>query len=829
MPASALSRVRPQRHVFRPGALGGGGYVCDMSISDDGVTKVVSTDVYGFYKMNNSTGKWEQMLSAAHFPVSVFVPMAGGSGYNTCEVKVAPSNSRRIYALTPGGGTRTTWLWRSDDAGDTWYPTTTSYTFGVAQDQSNRLNGPGLAVDPNNPDVVYIGDNAGIFHRTFDGGRTFERIASLTAALYPLTLSIDVPSNSRTLTFASVTQAIRDNRTIDWHAYDLTNSAVMGDKAEGRLTASTATTLTTNFLLPSPRPAAGDTILIGSKGFIEFDRSSGTTNGRTNKIYFAWNVNASLGTTDPGVWQTTNAGSTFSVMTGSPQTAERIHCTNDGVLFFCSTENITQNIYRYMSGTWTKLTGTNAAGPATTNNWHGVTSDPQNAGRICAITNQGNLNRSDDYGTTWYGWYSSAPLRVATDIPWLAYTNEDSMSAGNIVYDPVATNKVWFVEGIGIWTTNPPASSARPTWTSVTEGNEELIVNDILHPPGTTRFLCAQHDRGVIGLTSPTTFASHDGPRASVFGQAIIHGWSIDYAKSDPTYIAGIFNGGTSSDCSGYTTDYGETWTQFTTKAGDSATTAGGCLAVSTPNNIVWFPANERKPSYTLNGGVTWALCDFAGTNVTTGWSNSFLNNRHIVCADPIAANTFYAWNAAQVDTVASGFWKSTDGGATWTKLKTLAQLITETDFLQGMGDNAKLSAVPGFTGHLFFHGGVLPGQGTHPYSGSTVAKLAFSTDGGANWTKITTAVDTWNYAFGKAAPGKAYPTIYALGYFNTDTVPYVYKWEGDAPSSGMTWTKIGFAPADVLDDIQCMSADPNTYGTLYLGGACGYIYGKLE
>jgi photosystem II stability/assembly factor-like uncharacterized protein len=80
------------------------------------------------------------------------------------DVAIAPSNSKRMYALiqTAEQGS----VWRSDDGGATWAT--------VSWDRS--LIGRGgyyirLAVNPQNPDDVFIANSS--FHRSQDGGKTF--------------------------------------------------------------------------------------------------------------------------------------------------------------------------------------------------------------------------------------------------------------------------------------------------------------------------------------------------------------------------------------------------------------------------------------------------------------------------------------------------------------------------------------------------------------------------------------------------------------------------------------------------------------------------------
>ena len=49
--------------VFTQGALGGGGYSCELSISDDGLTIITRSDTYQVNIFNRSTQIWEQIFN----------------------------------------------------------------------------------------------------------------------------------------------------------------------------------------------------------------------------------------------------------------------------------------------------------------------------------------------------------------------------------------------------------------------------------------------------------------------------------------------------------------------------------------------------------------------------------------------------------------------------------------------------------------------------------------------------------------------------------------------------------------------------------------------
>ena len=114
---------------------------------------------------------------------------------------------------------------------------------------------------------------------------------------------------------------------------------------------------------------------------------------------------------------------------------------------------------------------------------------------------------------------------------------------------------------------------------------------------------------------------------------------------------------------SGYSTNGGQTWTNFASDIpGADSSFIGGTIAASTPQNIIWAPADGIQPYYTLNGGATWNPITLPGVTSWSGFDWAYYLDTRTVTADRVLANTFYLFYPGQ------GLFETTNGGVTWTK-----------------------------------------------------------------------------------------------------------------------------------------------------------------
>ena len=698
---SAVTNYGPDQYgtTWKSVAIGAGGYVDGIDIAPDG-TMVVRTDTNGAYLWTGT--RWEELVTAGSMPSAFLQPDNGAGVY---AIAVAPSNTNVFYMNYIG------YLFKSTNKGATWTQTAFSPVTVDAND-NYRMNGQKIAVDPVNPNIVYAGTPTNGLFVTTNGGATWSQVS----------------------TFSANTSGVGFN--------------------------------------------------------IIFDPSSSVVSGATQGIYAA-----SYGT---GVYHSTNGGASWTLTSGGPTQVSYLAMATTSVLY--AVENGNGNLWRYSGGTWSELFNNAGFGI------QAVAVDPFNANHVVYISNSGSPNQSFDGGNTWSGLFGTTVN--STDIPWLA-TASTWLSTGGAAFDPQVQGKLWLSYGVGVAYTNAPAQGVSPgtvTWNSQSVGIDQLVANEIISPPGGQPVL-ANWDFGNFYVANPDVFPSQHGPQSGTFSA----GWAIDYASNNPNYIASLANwnyGGT--EVSGYSTDGGQTWTQFGSTPADVATYGeiGGDIAAASSTDMVWIMPDDR-PYYTLDGGNTWTPVQPPGTSAQdSGWGagQAYYLNRHIVAADRVNIGTFYAYN------VNDGVYRSTDGGVTWTLVH--SGELSSFDYYA-----SKLRTVPGMAGNLFYTGGAV--------SGSTLtspANEAFlhSTDGGATWTAVPNVDEVLDFGFGKAKAGTTTPAIYIAGWVNSQ----YGIWESDDDAN--SWTQIGLWPLGTLETVSAISGDMNAYGRVYVGlGGGGYMYGN--
>src|SRR5260221_6818020 len=163
---------------------------------------------------------------------------------------------------------------------------------------------------------------------------------------------------------------------------------------------------------------------------ISFDPSSSVSGGVTQGLY--------VSTYGAGVFHSTDGGSTWSLTAGTPKTHNHMIVDKNGTVWLIdNTNGGAGKLNRYSAGHWSTVAGAGNSG-------HSIAVKPADPNCLYVGTTAGKLVFSVNGGTTWVG--PTRISRAATDIPWLAWTNEAYMSNADMTFDPSESNLLYFAE-----------------------------------------------------------------------------------------------------------------------------------------------------------------------------------------------------------------------------------------------------------------------------------------------------------------------------------------------------------------------------------------------
>jgi len=150
--------------------VGAGGFLTGIDIAPDD-TMVVRTDTYGAYIWNGT--EWQQLITATSMPAA-FVTTKGSQG--VYEIQIAPSDSNIMYMMYEG------YVFKSTNKGTTWTETSFAKVTENAGD-AYRMDGQKMAIDPENPNVVYVGTPQNGLFVTTNGGATWQSVSAVPVSL----------------------------------------------------------------------------------------------------------------------------------------------------------------------------------------------------------------------------------------------------------------------------------------------------------------------------------------------------------------------------------------------------------------------------------------------------------------------------------------------------------------------------------------------------------------------------------------------------------------------------------------------------------------------
>jgi photosystem II stability/assembly factor-like uncharacterized protein len=706
-----------------------------------------------------------------------------GGGF-VCGLVFHPTAKGIYYARTDMGG-----AYRRSEASGRWEP----ILDWVSYEDTNLMGVESIAVDPSDPDRVYLACGTytnpttpnGAILRSSDRGSTFERTDM------PLKmggnedgrgngerLAVD-PYDGRIVYFGSRHDGLwkSSDRGVTFNRVetfpDVTEPAPPSENPEGQRRFR--------------RPRSSGII------FVVFDPRSGSVGKACSTIY----IGASLMERD-NLYRSTDGGQIWQPVPGQPTQYRPTHAvlSPDGMLYLTygsapgPSRMSDGGVWKLNTHTdqWTEITPDKPGGERQFG-YAAVSVDaahPQTliVSSYCRFESGEEIFRSTDGGKTWKPLlknatfdYSKAPYVQSSVIHWMF----------DIEIDPANPDHALFTTGYGGYETFnlTEADRDKPVhWSIMATGIEETVALELLSPPRGAPLITAVGDYGCFvywDLDNPAPEGSCDNPR---FGTSN----GVTCAELKPEMIVRVGNeAGNHGNNIGYSLDEGKTWQPTEIPAADSR---AGHIAVSSDGGTwIWMP--QRSGAFvTRDRGGTWAPCQG-------------LPQDSRVIADRVNPQKFYA-----LDLFGGKLFVSTDAAATFAEQPlNLPGGLPQKQGWRGdwRGGQDRLYATPGKEGDLWL---------------AAFDGLYRSADAGKTFVKLDGVQEIHGFGFGKGAAEAEYPALYLVGVVNGQRG--IYR----SDDTARTWVRIN-------DDrhqwglVLHVTGDPKQYGRVYVGThGRGTVYG---
>ncbi|WP_138752240.1 sugar-binding protein [Paenibacillus sinopodophylli] len=662
----------------------------------------------------------------------------GGGGFVT-GMAIHPTEPDLVYIRTDVGGAH-----RWDPVNHKWI----QLMDWLTEPDANLYGIDSIALDPSDPDVVYVA--AGTFEwPKWDILKSTDRGATWTKTGFSKKQFANGPGRD-----------LGERLAVDPNNG---NIIFMGSRFDG-LWKSTTAASPNSWERVDAFPTIGNAPY--GLNFVVFDKNTGTPGNATQSIY--------VGVRGSGLYQSTNGGQTWALMSGSPLNPNRAAVASDGSLYVSYSEDVSSGtpsgVSKFAGGAWANITPPSAA------LYNGITVHPTNPNIVMAAvqnTPTGWIYRSTDGGANW-----DRVMTVAhPNVPWW-----DSFAnfTASLTIDPVNPNRVWYTDFVGTWKTDDITASPSH-WYTYEQGHEELVTFALRSTPIGAPLLSGHADMDGMRHTSLTTF-----PSVNFSNPDLGDTTSIDFQESNPNFIARV--GGTrwyGTGGGGYSTNNGVNWTAFVNPPGKN-----GRVAVSAASEtIVWLP-QVGAPFYSTDRGQTWNPSTGAPANSI----HDFWTWYQPLASDRVNNDTFYL-----LDRLTGKFHRSTDGGVTWAIASTISG--TEISYYS-------VKAAPGMAGEVWVS---LDSGG-----------LMRSSDSGDSWEKLPNVQRAKLFAFGKNRLGYNHPTVFVYG--TVDNTAGIFR----SDDFGANWVKIDVPDPTASNLSNTMEGDRQVWGRVYIGtGGSGVFYGE--
>ncbi len=748
-------------------AIGGGGWCLEVTPH----AKVpgllwMRSDVGGPWKRTADDKAWRPMaLTQSYEPRS-----AGGVG----SLILHPTEPNIAYAERGDGWQMGVGLFKTTDGGTTWKRVLEKFADGNRHEA--RKWGNPVALDPQNPDIIYWGTRTDGVWRSLDAGATWRQVFNAPA--------VPAGKDARAYLDPGIRSLVIDA------------SSTTGEGAE-------------------KRSAHVYFFLHGSKDLPDVERG----------LYVS---------KDGG--ETFSRDAAFSEMAGN-EPIRWMSASADGVFY---AQNLTGAYRHDPKTGWTNVTPSGAKEMGTgiavdpNNSNHLIAwgkSKAKGEGKWFHFA----LFRSEDGGKTWT-FRNNDDKDQAILVPSGNWQHKDILAPSSLTIDPHDPKRAYGTDAYAVWQTDDVWAPVI-TWTMKNSGIENIIPLAALCPPVSATGNAAPLYTGVSdcnGFRHPDPHVEPTKQMKPDRWDDSEYNTGFDYCEGNPDILMVVrqINPYNKKELAQgpstimLTTDGGQKWKELPKAL--KANYGGGKIALSakctSPADLkaVFAPGNGQNVRYTHDGGQTWNGSLDAKTNEPVGpvaFDIDAYTFYRSIAADRVDADTFYLYRYATKE-----FLVSRDGGKTFTA-RTLSFGGAAT------GDDKSpvwIEAAPGCAGEVWAalsSGGIWR---TRDF-GATWQEMNFLEFG--ERAKGKPDPRPMLFAFGKPAPGKPAdePTVYLIGRANGEKENAIFMTHDIAKenASEIQWQKISDWPFDSFDS-HIFAADRQTFGRLYLSGV-GFVMGEVK
>ncbi|MFI8893996.1 WD40/YVTN/BNR-like repeat-containing protein [Streptomyces paradoxus] len=575
----------------------------------------------------------------------------GGTGFIT-GVLFHPSVKGLAYLRTDIGG-----AYRWDDRRDRWIPLTDH----IGWDDWNLLGVEAMAVDPAHPDRVYLA--LGTYAQSWAGNGAVLRSEDRGATWQRTDLGVKLGANEDG-------RGCGERLLVDPRDSD---TLWLGTRHDGLLKSTDrgATWQATAFPATPSATGQGITLLVAA--------------GRS--VYAGWGDSDG---TSANLYRTAD-GATWEAVPGQPAgTAAKVPVR-------AAYDRHTRELYvtyanapgpngqsdgsvhklRTSGGKWTDVTpvnpgGTTSDGGTDAFGYGGVAVDARRPGTLVVSTNNrwaeiDTVFRSTDGGRTWTSLKDTAVFDVS-ETPYLKWGGDKPKFGWWIQavgLDPYDSRHIVYGTGATLYGTRDLKH-----WAPQIRGVEEASIRQLVSPPtGAAHLLSGSGDIGVMYHERLTASPSRGMASNPVFGTST----GLSLATAKPSYV--VRSGWGDNGNGAFSNDGGKTWAPFTTQP-DVAKSAPGPIATNADGSVLLWSFGTANPGYrSADNGAGWAEVASFPKGATP-------------VADPVDPARFYAF-----DTTTGTLHASTDGGRTFTARAT---------GLNAGDSEFQLAVTPGRSGHLW-------------------------------------------------------------------------------------------------------------------------------